>query len=111
MAKWVDVGPALDFPPGQAKTVRVERVPVAVCNIEGKHLAFADVCPHAGMPLAQGELCGSTIICPFHGYAYNVEDGRNVDFPDQEAPLRTFPVRQDENGTLQVNLQPDTPGT
>jgi nitrite reductase/ring-hydroxylating ferredoxin subunit len=106
MAKWVDVGPAGEFGPGAQKSLRVEGVPLAVFNLEGRHIAVADVCPHAGMPLGQGELCGKVLTCPFHGYAYDVESGKNVDFPDQEPPLRTFPVRTSETGVLQVNLRP-----
>ena len=107
MAKWVDVGPQSDFPPGAQKTLRVEGVPLAVFNIEGEYRAIADICPHAGMPLGQGDLCGKVITCPFHGYAYNVETGQNIDFPDQEPPVRTFPARVSEAGVLQVNLRPE----
>ena len=107
MAKWVDIGNVQDFPAGGSKTLRAEGVPLAVFNIEGAFLAIADVCPHAGMPLGQGELCGKVITCPFHGYAYNVESGKNIDFPDQEPPVRTFPVRTAEGGVVQVNLQPE----
>lgn len=109
MAKWVDIGPISDFPAGEQKTVRAEGLPVVVFNIEGLFLAIADICPHAGMPLGGGELCGKVLTCPFHGYAYNVETGRNIDFPDQEPPARTFPVRVSEAGTVQVNLKPGEP--
>lgn len=107
MAKWVDLGPAADFAAGKQKTVRAEGVPVAVFNLDGKHFAIADICPHAGMPLGQGEVCDKVLTCPFHGYAYNIETGKNVDFPDQEPPVRTFPVRVAESGVLQVNLRPE----
>jgi len=106
MAKWVDLGNAADFPPGTQKSFRVEGVPVAIFNVAGRFYAIADVCPHAGMPLGQGELCDKVITCPFHGYSYNVDTGKNVDFPDQEPPVHKFPVQTSEAGVLQVNLKP-----
>lgn len=104
MAKWVDVGPVAEFPANTQKTVRVENVPVVVFNVEGLYLAIADTCPHAGMPLGGGELCGKVITCPFHGYAYDVQTGKNIDFPDQEPPVRTFPARA-SNGVLQIDVE------
>ncbi|MCC7191519.1 MAG: Rieske 2Fe-2S domain-containing protein [Phycisphaeraceae bacterium] len=109
MAKWVDLGPVEDFAACKQKSVQAEGVPVAVFNVEGKHFAIADICPHAGMPLGHGEVCNKVVTCPFHGYAYNIETGKNVDFPDQEPPVRTYPVRVAESGMLQVNLRPDQP--
>ena len=105
MSKWVDLGPEANFPPNSQKSVRVEGIPVAVFNIEGLVFAVADICPHAGMPLADGPLCGKILTCPFHGYSYNVENGKNVDFPDQEEPVRTFPTRI-EAGVLQADFAP-----
>ena len=107
MAKWTDIGPQCDFPPGTQKSLRVDGVPVVLFGMEGCHRALINVCPHAGLPLGEGELRGKVITCPFHGYAYNVETGKNIDFPDVEPPVRTLPVRTSETGVLQIDLQPD----
>ncbi|MCE9588928.1 MAG: Rieske (2Fe-2S) protein [Planctomycetes bacterium] len=104
MAKWIELGPESDFPAGVKKSVTIQGTPVTVFNIEGLLLAIVNSCPHAGLPLGEGELCGKTITCPFHGYAYNVETGRNVDFPDSEQPVRTVPARI-ENGKVEVDLE------
>ncbi len=102
MARWIDLGPPEDFPAGSRRTVKLEGRPVCVFNVAGQLLAFTDVCPHAGMPLGEGQLSGKVITCPFHGYAFNLETGKNIDYAD-DVPLMTHPIRV-EAGKVQVEL-------
>jgi nitrite reductase/ring-hydroxylating ferredoxin subunit/uncharacterized membrane protein len=37
--------------------------------------ALRETCSHAGGPLAQGELRGDTIVCPWHASAFRLSDG------------------------------------
>jgi nitrite reductase/ring-hydroxylating ferredoxin subunit/uncharacterized membrane protein len=37
--------------------------------------ALKETCSHAGGPLAQGHLQGDTIVCPWHGSAFRLDDG------------------------------------
>jgi nitrite reductase/ring-hydroxylating ferredoxin subunit/uncharacterized membrane protein len=37
--------------------------------------ALKDTCSHAGGPLAEGELSGEAIVCPWHGSAFRMADG------------------------------------
>jgi nitrite reductase/ring-hydroxylating ferredoxin subunit len=104
MAKWVEVAASQELGVGTRKCVTADGRPVVVCNVEGRLFAFQNVCPHAGLPLGEGELAGKVIICPFHGYAYDIESGRNVDF-DGDVPLPRFPVRC-EDGRIEVDLEP-----
>lgn len=106
MAKWVEVAPEAEIPPNTRKTVRVDAFNIIFFNIEGVFLAVGNSCPHAGLPLNQGELCGKTLTCPFHGYSYNVQTGKNIDFPEAEPPVRTFPVEVDARGMIRVDLEP-----
>ena len=93
MARWIDVGDQSQFLPGAHRCIEVEGVPVVVFNIDGELLAIANICPHAGLPLGYGELRGLVLTCPYHGYAYNVKTGQNVDFPYEEIPARTYSAR------------------
>ena len=49
----------------------------ALFNVDGQFFALDGVCPHQGGPLGQGELCGSIVTCPWHGWQFDVEDGKN----------------------------------
>ena len=104
MAKWIDVGAPEQFPEGEPVCAEAGNLPVVVCQVKGQFYAIENVCPHAGMPLDEGELAGRVITCPYHGYAYDVVTGRNIDFPQEELPVQTFETRvQDEQ--VQVHLQ------
>lgn len=48
---------------------------VVLARRGGDVVAFDGVCPHAGGPLADGVLDGATIICPTHGWTFDVDTG------------------------------------
>lgn len=62
---------------------------------------MADLCPHRGVALSIGRLCGDSIQCPFHGFEYD-STGRCVSIPANgraaEPPkafqVKTYPVRE-----------------
>ena len=104
MSNWIDIGPHTDYPAGSRQCLRVEKTPVVVCHLDGKLTAFLDNCPHAGLPLGQGDLQGKVLVCPFHGYAFDVTCGRNIDTPTDE-PLTMLPIQIHEQ-RVQIQTQP-----
>ena len=105
MAKWIDVGVESDFPAGSVTPVTAGDRSVVVCRTDDQLAAVADACPHAGLPLADGELRGCVLTCQYHGYTYNVLTGKNIDFPHEEPPVPTFPVRVSEAGRVEVQIE------
>lgn len=53
---------------------------VAVCRLGGEVKAFHDLCIHRGTPLSLGWVEGETIVCAYHGWAYN-QEGKCVRIP------------------------------
>ncbi len=104
MAKWIEVGTKSDFPQGDPVNITVDQRNLVVCNVGGELCAVENVCPHAGMPIGQGELRGAALTCPFHGYTYDVRTGRNVDFDDDE-PLGRHPLRVTDDGRIEVDIE------
>lgn len=48
-------------------------------------------CPHAGGKLAEGYLDGQgNIVCPLHGFKFDLSNGRNV--TGEGYQLRTYPI-------------------
>jgi nitrite reductase/ring-hydroxylating ferredoxin subunit len=43
----------------------------AVCNAGGEVHALDGICPHAGGPLGQGALHGTTLVCPWHAWEFD----------------------------------------
>lgn len=65
----------------------------------GEAVGVAGVCVHRYMPLAGGQVVGSRLVCPYHGYAF-AGDGRCVHIPtggtlSPHARLRRYPVVED----------------
>lgn len=90
--------------PGQHACLDVNGVDMVLCNVEGELFAVENECPHAGLPLGDGELTDCILTCPYHGYAYDVRSGKNIDFPDSETPARVFPIRI-ENGQVEIDTE------
>ncbi|MEO5995832.1 MAG: Rieske 2Fe-2S domain-containing protein [Chitinophagaceae bacterium] len=80
---------------------------MAVMEVNGKTIslarhqdelfAFAHKCPHAGSILAEGSIDSKgNVVCPMHGYRFNVINGRNV--TGEGYTLMHWPVERRENG-------------
>jgi len=77
MADFVKVCKTSDIPGGTGKTVEVNGKPVALFNVDGKFYAINNTCLHRGGPLGEGALEGKVVICPWHGWRYDVTTGAN----------------------------------
>ena len=65
-----------DCPIGSAREFVVDGQIFAVFNVDGSYHILDGVCPHQGGPLGKGELHGSVITCPWHGWSFDVETGK-----------------------------------
>ena len=64
-----------DFPAGTVRTVTVNNNKIALANYNGEFYALNNRCPHRGGQLGDGELKGSDLICPLHGWDFDVRTG------------------------------------
>jgi len=90
-----------ELPPGTARLVSVNGVPVAVYNIDGVFYATAENCTHAGGPLHEGTLDGPNVTCPWHESCFDVRSGAVVRGP-AHVPVQTYPVSV-EDGVVRVD--------
>jgi NAD(P)H-dependent nitrite reductase small subunit len=98
MASFVKVAQASEIPAGQGKCVEVGDKRIAIFNVDGTYYAIDDVCPHQGGPLSEGELSGTTVTCPWHGWEYDVTTGVNRD--DSDVAQEKFAVKVEGNDIL-----------
>jgi len=82
MANFVRVCKTADVKEGCGRSIEINGKPLALFNVDGGFYAINDVCGHRGGPLGEGELDGKTVICPWHGWRYNVTTGENELVPD-----------------------------
>ena len=94
MAKTIQLQLSEPLASGQHACVSADGRDLVVCRVDDAYFAFDNICPHAGLPLGDGELTGCVITCPYHGYAFNIRTGANVDYPDDPA-VATYPVTVD----------------
>jgi len=92
------VASAGDVPPGTGTVVHVNGRALALFNVGGTFYALDNTCLHRGGPVGEGDLDGTIVTCPWHGFQYDVTTGRNVF--DPEVGLETFPVRVEGDDVL-----------
>jgi nitrite reductase/ring-hydroxylating ferredoxin subunit len=68
--------------------------PLAVYRIGSELVAIADLCPHAGARLSDGELAGPVVTCPRHGSQFDVRSGARLRGPADLA-LETFSLLEE----------------
>ena len=75
MGKFVKVAKKSDIPEDSGLHVELGGREIALFKVDGKVYAIDNMCPHAGGPLAEGGLNGKKVMCPWHGWEFDVTDG------------------------------------
>jgi nitrite reductase/ring-hydroxylating ferredoxin subunit/ferredoxin-thioredoxin reductase catalytic subunit len=78
-----------DLHDGEARHLKIGKRDIALFRVGGQCFALSNLCRHAFAPLSEGFLDGFIVMCPSHGWRYDVRDG-STDHPD--ADVRTYPV-------------------
>jgi nitrite reductase/ring-hydroxylating ferredoxin subunit len=90
VAKPAETSSLAELPEGKGRCVKLNGLELAVFRRAGRLLALENACPHEGAALAEGELKGDFVVCPGHGYRFNLRTGACSDAPDLRA--RVYPV-------------------
>ena len=69
------VASASEIAPGQARLVNVKGKEIALFNIEGTFFALGNACTHEEGPLAEGDIEGHEVTCPWHGARFDIRTG------------------------------------
>jgi nitrite reductase (NADH) small subunit len=75
--------------------VKLGNKSVAIFKIGQEYYALDNVCLHRGGPLGEGTLEGYEVICPWHGWTYDVRDGALSVIPALK--VKTYRVRKEGN--------------
>lgn len=91
--KWLfEVGKIEDFRRGPKRVV-IEGIPVAVFFIDSSFYAIEDTCSHDAAALSEGEVEGTTVMCPKHSSMFDLITGKPLTLPAVK-PVRVFEVVQ-----------------
>ena len=95
------LGPVDEIPLGEGRAYAVDGDTVAVFRLrDGSLRALSAVCPHAGGPLADGQLDAKVVICPLHLHAFDLATGCST---TGEYALTVYAVHVDDDGHLVIS--------
>ena len=98
----VTLGSIDAIPEGEGRTFAVGAERIAVFRgREGSLFATQAECPHKGGPLADGLLGGRTLICPLHGWKFDLGTGQTT---SGECSLKIYPARVSQHGQVVLEL-------
>lgn len=98
--RWHTLSPASQIREGQVLPFTIAGRLLAVGRTASGYFAVDGVCPHAGGNLGEGAVERECVICPIHGFAYDVRTGAGV---DDGARVRVFRVERDGDA-LRIEL-------
>ena len=109
MAQWVRVC-GVSEAPAEGNVIEAEAEGVSLClaRVNGELSALDNWCPHRQGPLGQGWVEGSTVVCPWHAWSFDVRSGQSV-FPGKEH-VAVFSVRVEGDEVLVEIRQPTGTG-
>lgn len=99
-SKWVRITQSENIPLREGRAVNVGGRDIAVFNLGDRFLAVTNRCPHRGGPLADGVVCGNTVVCPLHAWKFNLETGLRVSSPSASSCIETFRTRVEQGVVL-----------
>jgi len=70
--------------------------PYCVANVGGTIAVLDGVCPHEEGPLGEGSIESGRVVCPWHGYAFDVRTGESQDDPQMKARVLEAVVQDGE---------------
>ncbi len=102
----VHVANTSDLRDGQMKEVSIGETRILLARVKDRFHAVSATCPHYGAPLAEGVLCGTRLVCPWHHAAFNVVNG-DLEEPPALDGLTRYDVHVEGDQVL-VNLTEET---
>jgi nitrite reductase/ring-hydroxylating ferredoxin subunit len=86
---------------GKMQAVRLKGKPVLLMKIGGEVYGVSNSCPHEGCGFQGGILTGYTLMCPCHGWKFDIRNGQYQEIPQVKLSCYRCKV---ENGRIFVEI-------
>lgn len=106
-SKGVHVANISDLRDGEMKEVSIGETRILLARVGDGFHAVSATCPHYGAPLAEGVLCGTRVVCPWHHAAFNIVSG-DLEEPPALDSLACYVVNV-EGERIMVEVPEDAP--
>lgn len=98
---WHRLAAVNDIPEDAPLETGIDKLPLALYNVEGVVYCTGNLCTHAEAFLSDGYLEGFEIECPLHGARFDIRNGRALCEP-ASADVPSYPVKI-EDGFVYVD--------
>lgn len=98
MSDFIEIARVDELPAGRIKLCLVGERKIALYHTPKGFFASDNSCPHRGGPLAEGDLMGNEVVCPWHLWGFDVVSGCNTGNADMQ--LVTHQVRVEGDAVL-----------
>ena len=96
---------ASELAPNEIRQLVVEgHPPIAIYNLDGDYFATDDTCTHGDASLAEGDIDGDEVVCPYHMGTFDIRSGEACSAPCA-FPLKTYNLRVDDD-VLYIMINP-----
>jgi len=89
----VKVLKASELVEGQVRGVLAGSRRLALARVGGKIYCLDNTCAHAGGPLGEGKVEGSAVVCPWHGFGFDVKTGVSPMNSELKVPIYKVVVK------------------
>ena len=96
MEDWIKAAESEDVKEGRGFRVSIDGQDIALFRHKGKIYAYKNSCPHQGAPLHQSHVIEGNIVCIYHGWQFEVENGNF--FNNDLIKLKSYPVKENNDG-------------
>jgi nitrite reductase (NADH) small subunit len=109
MSDFVKIASTNELPaPGEAREFECGSQTICVANMNGIYAAVGNICPHRGGPLGQGIVEGTKIVCPWHGWEFDLATGNNAYTPNLSVSSYELKV---EGGSAYARIREEQPAS
>jgi nitrite reductase/ring-hydroxylating ferredoxin subunit len=99
---YVSVAKLEEIPVGHGVFVEHEGLPLAVFNAGGGRVyATGPTCPHEDGPLSEGWIEGGAVVCPWHGFDFDLTTGHCKVDEDLSVPVYSARIT---DGVVEVDV-------
>jgi nitrite reductase (NADH) small subunit len=103
VSETVDLGPLDRIPPGEGRTFALRGRRIAVFRTRaGAVYATQASCPHRGGPLADGLVGERSVVCPLHGFQFDLATGASIGQSCDD--VATYAVSVGDDGRIHLHL-------
>jgi nitrite reductase (NADH) small subunit len=99
-----NLGPVALIPLGEGRLFEAGPTLIAIFRArDGRVFATEPWCPHRGGPLIDGLVAAGKVVCPLHGYAFDLATGKPAH--NECRAIRTYPVRLTDQDEVLVTMR------